>query len=172
MNNYSIVAENPESTVVSQYQPLVRKEASYQSEAALEKSFIEQLQMQAYEYLPLTSEKQLISNLRTQLENLNDYKFTDKEWTEFFDSKIANKNYSIEDKTAIVQEDHIQPLTRADGTIKNIYLIDKDNIHNNRLQVINQYSDDASFDSAQGVNDPVVEGADASFFICRNHRRK
>jgi len=140
MKLYNLVVENPESTVVSEYQPIVRKEASYQSEAALEKALIEQLKMQAYEYLPFTSEKQLIGNLRTQLEKLNDYKFTDNEWNGFFDSKIANKNYDIEDKTAIIQEDHIQLLTRADGTIKNIYLIDKDNIHNNHLQVINQYS--------------------------------
>ena len=141
MSHYNLVAENPESTVVSEYQPLVRREASYQSEAALEKSLILQLQMQAYEYLLSTSEKELIGNLRTQLEKLNDYHFTDKEWTDFFNNKIANKNYDIEDKTTIIQEDHIQLLTRADGTVKNIYLIDKENIHNNHLQVINQYVD-------------------------------
>lgn len=139
MKQYNVVAENPESTVVSEYQPLVRKEASYQSEAALERSFIEQLQMQAYEYLPIISEEQLIGNLRKQLQLLNDYQFTDKEWLDFFENKIANKNYGIEDKTAIIQEDHIQLLSRADGSIKNIYLIDKEDIHNNRLQVINQY---------------------------------
>ncbi|HNX57307.1 MAG TPA: type I restriction endonuclease subunit R, partial [Prolixibacteraceae bacterium] len=122
--------------------------------AALEKSLIEQLKMQAYEYLPLTSEKQLIGNLRTQLEKLNDYTFTDNEWSGFFDSKIANKNYDIEDKTAIIQEDHIQLLNRADGTVKNIYLIDKDNIHNNRLQVINQYED---LPSHLGAGDTVTE---------------
>ena len=141
MKQYNLVVENPESTVVTEYQPLTRKESAYQSEAALEKSLIEQLKRQAYEYLPLTSEKQLISNLRTQLEKLNDYKFTDNEWSGFFVSKIANKNYGIEDKTAIIQEDHIQLLTRDDGSIKNIYLIDKENIHNNALQVINQYVD-------------------------------
>ena len=154
MSHYNLVVENPESTVVSEYQPLVRKEASYQSEAALEKSLIEQLKMQAYEYLPFTSEKQLIGNLRTQLEKLNDYTFTDNEWSEFFDSKIANKNYDIKDETAIIQENHIQLLTRADGTVKNIYLIDKDNIHNNRLQVINQYED---LPSHLGAGDTVTE---------------
>ena len=154
MSQYNLVVENPESTVVSEYQPLVRKEASYQSEAALEKSLIEQLKMQAYEYLPFTSEQQLIGNLRTQLEKLNDYTFTDNEWSGFFDSKIANKNYDIEDKTAIIQEDHIQLLNRADGTVKNIYLIDKDNIHNNRLQVINQYED---LPSHLGAGDTVTE---------------
>jgi type I restriction enzyme R subunit len=138
---YNLVVENPESTVVSEYLPMVRKESAYQSEAALEKSLIEQLRMQAYEYLPFTTEKELIHNLRGQLEQLNDYEFTDPEWEQFFNSRIANRNYDIEDKTTIIQEDHIQLLTRDDGTIKNIYLIDKENIHNNRLQVINQYVD-------------------------------
>lgn len=141
MSQYNLVVENPESTVVSEYLPMVRKESAYQSEAALEKSLIEQLRMQAYEYLPFTTEKELIQNLRGQLEQLNDYEFTDPEWEQFFNSRIANRNYDIEDKTTIIQEDHIQLLTRDDGTIKNIYLIDKENIHNNRLQVINQYVD-------------------------------
>ena len=141
MSQYNLVVENPESTVVSEYLPMVRKESAYQSEAALEKSLIEQLRMQAYEYLPFNTEKELIQNLRSQLEQLNDYEFTDPEWEQFFNSRIANRNYDIEDKTTIIQEDHIQLLTRDDGTIKNIYLIDKENIHNNRLQVINQYVD-------------------------------
>ncbi|NMB06442.1 MAG: type I restriction endonuclease subunit R [Bacteroidales bacterium] len=141
MSQYNLVVENPESTVVSEYLPMVRKESAYQSEAALEKSLIEQLRMQAYEYLPFTTEKELIQNLREQLEQLNDYAFTDPEWEQFFNNRIANRNYDIEDKTTIIQEDHIQLLTRDDGTIKNIYLIDKENIHNNRLQVINQYVD-------------------------------
>ena len=150
--SYNLVIENPESTVVSEYQPLVRKEACYQSEAALEKSLINQLKQQAYEYLPFTTESQLIGNLRTQLEKLNDYNFTDGEWKDFFASKIANKNYGIEDKTTIIQEDHIQLLTRADGSIKNIYLLDKENIHNNHLQVINQYVD--TYTALEGGAEP------------------
>ncbi|WP_206598649.1 type I restriction endonuclease [Rufibacter ruber] len=140
MDKYALVAESPESTVVAEYQPLYRKDTSYQSEADLEKAFIEQLQNQAYEYLPITSEAALVANLRTQLELLNNYQFTDAEWDQFFKSKIANQNNGIVEKTTIVQEDHIQLLTRPDGTVKNIYLLDKTNIHNNRLQVINQYT--------------------------------
>jgi type I restriction enzyme R subunit len=138
--HYNLVAENPESTVVSEYQPLFRKEINYQSEADLEKAFIEQLQTQAYEYFPITTEQELIANLRCQLEILNDYQFTDTEWEQFFKSKIANQNNGIEEKTTLIQEDHIQLLAKDDGSVKNIRLIDKDNIHNNRLQVINQYS--------------------------------
>jgi type I restriction enzyme R subunit len=140
MDKYTIVSENPESTVVAEYQPIYRKETTFQSEAELEKAFIEQLQTQAYDYLPITSEDELIANLRCQLEMLNNFTFTNQEWEQFFKSKIANQNNGIEEKTTIIQEDHIQLLTRDDGTVKNIYLIDKSNIHNNRLQLINQYA--------------------------------
>ena len=131
MTQYNLVAENPESTVVAEYQPLYRKETTFQSEADLEKAFIEQLQTQAYDYLPITSEPELIANLRLQLEALNNYQFTNSEWEQFFKGKIANQNNGIEEKTTIVQEDHIQLLTRDDGTVKNIYLIDKASIQNN-----------------------------------------
>ncbi len=139
---YSLVAENPESTVVAEYQSDYKREQHHQSEADLEKAFVEQLQTQAYDYLPITSEEELIVNLRKQLELLNDYRFSDSEWEQFFKSKIANQNNGIEEKTSIIQEDHIQLLDKDDGTTKNIYLLDKANIHNNRLQVINQYTVD------------------------------
>ena len=142
MDKYALIAENPESTVLAEYQPLIRKETTFQNEAELEKAFIEQLKTQAYDHLPVLSEEGLIANLRLQLEKLNNYTFTDPEWKQFFTGKIANQNNGIEEKTAIIQEDHIQLLTRNDGTVKNIYLLDKANIHNNSLQVINQYATD------------------------------
>ena len=141
-NRYNMVAENPKSTVVSEYTPDKKRAEHYQSEAELEKAFIEQLKLQAYEYLPITSETDLVQNLRAKLEKLNDYTFTDKEWERFFTGEIANPNQSIEDKTATIQEDHIKNLARDDGSTKNIYLIHKDNIHDNTLQVINQYATD------------------------------
>ena len=139
MDKYNIVAENPESTVVAEYSSPYKRETAYQTEDALEKAFIGQLQTQAYEYLPITSEIALTTNLRQQLGRLNDYTFTDNEWNHFFKGKIANQNSGIEEKTTLIQEDHVQLLTRDDGTVKNIYLLDKANIHNNHLQVINQY---------------------------------
>lgn len=136
-----MVAENPQGTVVADFEPAYRRSAQYQSEAEMERDFIVQLEKQGYEYLPIKTEAELIDNLRRQLERLNDYKFTDTEWQSFFADKVANRNYGIVEKTAIIQEDCIQLLTRDDGTVKkNIYLIDKDNVHNNSLQVINQYT--------------------------------
>ena len=139
MTNYKIVSENTESTVVAEYQSDYQKEASYQSEAELEKAFIKLLEKQAYTFLPITTDQDLIRNLRTQLEKLNQYTFTDQEWKHFFESKLANPNSNIEEKTKLIQEDYIQALTCEDGSLRNIYLIDKKKIHNNSLQVINQY---------------------------------
>jgi len=138
---YEPIALSSESTVVAEFLPefLGVREAVYQSEAELEKAFIKQLQVQAYEYLPITSEADLIANLRRQLEKLNKITFSDAEWERFFSTCIAGSNDGIIEKTARIQEDHIQVLKRDDGSIKNIYLIDKQHIHNNSLQVINQY---------------------------------
>jgi type I restriction enzyme R subunit len=136
---YKLIFENNQSTVVAEYQPEYRTETSYQSEAELEKAFIKQLQKQGYEYLPIKNENDLINNLRRCLETLNKINFTNDEWNYFFKSEIANPNHTITEKTATIQEDYIKILKRNDGSIKNIYLIDKQNIHNNKLQVINQY---------------------------------
>lgn len=140
---YDLIAQNLESTVVAEYQSSYRKDTTYQSEAALEQSFINQLQAQAYELLTITSEADLINNLRSQLALLNNYTFSNSEWEQFFKTKIANQNNGIAEKTTIIQEDHVQLLTCDDGIVKNIYLLDKSNIHNNRLQVLNQYGVEA-----------------------------
>lgn len=139
-NQYNMVAENPQSTVVSEYTPVYRTATSYQSEAELERAFIQQLQEQAYDYLAIHSEEDLVQNLRVQLEKLNSYHFTDNEWQRFYTGEIANPNQSIAEKTETIQEDYIKILKRDDGTDKNIYLLRKDNIHDNRPQVINQYA--------------------------------
>ncbi len=139
MCQYNMVAENMESTIVAEYESDKTKESKYQSEADLEKAFIQQLTAQAYEYLPIHTEQELITNLRKQLEKLNHYTFEDQEWELFFKKNIANPTDTIQDKTFTIQEDYIKLLHKKDGTTKNIYLIDKKNIHNNALQVINQY---------------------------------
>lgn len=139
MNKYNVVMEMTDSTVVAEYEPLKNRSDAYQSEAALENEFIKMLTEQGYEYLKINNSTALVNNLRKQLELLNDYKFTDSEWTRFFNTNIANNNDGIVEKTKKIQTDHIQVLKRDNGTSKNISLIDKKNIHNNRLQVINQY---------------------------------
>ncbi|MGF6376936.1 type I restriction enzyme R subunit [Clostridiales Family XIII bacterium PM5-7] len=139
MPYFNIVAATTENTVVTEYEPVRTRSDSYQSEDALEREFIHMLCDQGYEFLNIHAEKDLIANLRAQLEKLNDYRFSDDEWKTFFDHAIANKNEGIVEKTRKIQEDFVQVLKRDDGTSKNMKLIDKGNIHNNSLQVINQY---------------------------------
>lgn len=155
MPYFNIVAQSTESTVVTEYEAVKSRSSQYQSEAALEKEFIHMLTEQGYTYLTIHHEKDLIANLRIQLEKLNNYQFSDNEWEKFFKSHIANNNEGIVEKTRKIQEDYIQVLKRDDGTTKNISLIDKKNVHNNSLQVINQYvlgiSDGAKHDNRYDV---------------------
>jgi type I restriction enzyme R subunit len=133
------IAVSIENTVVAEFVSDASSASAYQSEAELEREFIRLLQSQAYEYLPITSEAQLVANLRKQLEALNNIQFSDAEWEQFFSERITGANDGIAEKTVRIQEDHVQLLKRDDGSTKNVLLIDKANIHNNRLQVINQY---------------------------------
>ena len=139
MPYFNIVAQTTENTVVTEYEPVKKRSDYYQSETNLEKKFIRMLIEQGYEYLNIHSEKNIILNLRVQLEKLNDYHFSDNEWNRFFKNSIANQNEGIVEKTRKIQEDNVQILKRDDGSTKNITIIDKKNIHNNFLQVINQY---------------------------------
>ena len=139
--SYNIIAASNESTVVAEYTPESARSDSFQSEAALEKEFIRLLCEQGYEYLSVHDESGLITNLRRQLEVLNNYTFTDSEWKRFFTEILANANDGIVEKSRTIQTDHVKVLRRDDGTSKNIQLIDKKNVHNNRLQVINQYEE-------------------------------
>lgn len=136
---YQFISENPESTVAAEFIPGYRSAAQYQSEADMEADFIERLTRQAYEYLNITSETDLINNLRRQIERLNNLTLTDKEWSTFFKEHLGNPNHGIVEKTRTIQEDSKKSFTREDGSLVNIDLIDKQNIHNNHLQVINQY---------------------------------
>lgn len=155
MSTYNMVASMNESTVVAEYTPQTKRSDSYQSEAELEKEFIRMLCEQGYEYLQIHEETELIANLRKKIEQLNDYRFTDTEWERFFHRYIANANEGIVEKTRTIQEDSVKNLERDDGSTKNITLIDKKNIHNNRLQVLNQYevsqNDGANYDNRYDV---------------------
>lgn len=140
MSYFNIVAQSSESTVVTEYKPQDKRSEAYQSEAQLEAEFIRLLREMNYERLTIHKETDLILNLRKKLSELNNYEFSDDEWKRFFSEVIANTNNGIVEKTRLIQEDHVQVLKRDDGSSKNIMLIDKRDIHNNSLQVINQYT--------------------------------
>lgn len=139
MSMYNIVASTNQSTVVAEYIPEEKKETAYQSEAELENEFIKLLTSLGYEYININSEEDLIKNLRLQLERLNNFSFVDSEWEQFYKECISSANDGIVEKTKKIQVDYVQNLRCNDGSLRNIYLIDKKNIHNNKLQVINQY---------------------------------
>ena len=148
---FNIVAQSSESTVVTEYKPSTTRSDAYQSEADLEREFIRLLGEQSYEYVSIKSEDDLIKNLRTKLEELNSYTFSDDEWKRFFNDCIANSNDGIAEKTRKIQEDNVQILKTDSGFTKNITLIDKTNIHNNKLQVINQYEASGNHDNRYDV---------------------
>jgi type I restriction enzyme, R subunit len=141
MSLYKIISSSSEETVVSEYNPNSFRATEYQSEADLEKDFIRLLKDQGYEYITIHKENDLIKNLRKQLEELNHYRFSDNEWKNFYDSVISSSNEGVVEKTLKIQDDHVQVLKCDDGSNRNIKLINKQNVHNNRLQVINQFEE-------------------------------
>lgn len=140
MIQYDLISENDESTVVAQYDfNYMVGERSYMSERKLEDQFIYQLEQQQYEFVPITSEAELVANLRKQIEKLNKVTFNDSEWKRFFNGNIAKPNTGIVEKTRIIQEDPRFTCTFDDGKMANIMLLDKTHIHENNLQVTRQY---------------------------------
>jgi type I restriction enzyme R subunit len=133
------IAITSENTVVAEFDASSNRYKSYESETELEKTLIDLLQDQAYEYLLIENETSLIANLKSQLELLNKVEFSDTEWEHFFFESISSEKDGIIEKTRRFQEDHIRVLKRDNGESKNIYLIDKQHVHNNSVQVLNQY---------------------------------
>ena len=156
------VIVSDEFTVVGLYHSTHGEEQNYQSEAALEDDLIKQLCAQAYEYADIHDRDGLEANLRVQLEALNDYRFSDEEWKRFYRHSIVEAPSAdgnpVVAKARRIQEDHVQVLTRDDGTPKNISLIDKTNIHRNKVQVIHQYAVDTGLRSNRYDATVLVNG--------------
>ena len=143
MTQYNTIAELQNFIVLDSYTKnflINEPPAGYQSEAALEHELIKDLQGQGYEYLPnLVTPEALLANVRKQLQTLNNVAFTDAEWKRFLDEYLDKSSDNIVDKTRKVQDDYIYDFVFDDGHIKNIYLVDKQNITRNKVQVINQF---------------------------------
>lgn len=137
--SYSLILEGPTSTVCAQVPEVARTATSYQTEAQLEDELIAQLVDQGYERISPTSEAELVANLRRQIELLNGFAFADEDWERFFREIVANKAEGIVEKTRRIQKNPAIDFTLADGTLKNVMLLDRDHIYRNRLQVMNQY---------------------------------
>lgn len=149
--DFEVMAFGGQATVCSALPRRQRRSAAYQSEAQLEDAFVKQLCRQGYERLSVSSEADLVANLRAQLEALNRVSFSDKEWNRLLKGWIASDNDGIVEKTRRIQRDHIYALPMDDGSVRNISLIDKRNVHNNRLQVLNQYAQQGAYENRYDV---------------------
>jgi len=140
MTEYKPIAESNSFIVLDKYKREWQVAESYQSEGDLERELIEDLQNQGYEYLPtLTTPDALLANVRTQLQSLNRVEFTDSEWRRFAETFLDRPSESNIDKTRKVHDDYIHDFVFDDGRIQNIYLLDKNNLARNKVQVLKQF---------------------------------
>ena len=153
MTQYKTIAESNNFIVLDQYNKLVEEpNAGYQTEGSLEREFIRDLQAQGYEYLQgLNSHDLLVKNLRAQLQRLNNVVFSDAEWRRFLEEYLDKPSDSLIEKTRKIHDDYIYDFVFDNGRIQNIYLLDKKNLANNTLQVINQFEQTGSYDNRYDV---------------------
>jgi len=153
MIQYKTIAESNHFIVLDQYKKFVEEpNAGYQTEGSLEREFIRDLQAQGYEYLQgLNGHDALIKNLRAQLQRLNNVVFSDAEWRRFLEEYLDKPSDTLIEKTRKIHDNYIYDFVFDDGHIQNIYLLDKKNLANNALQVINQFEQTGSYDNRYDV---------------------
>ena len=153
MTQYKTIAESNHFIVLDQYNKFVEEpNAGYQTEGSLEREFIRDLRAQGYEYLPgLNNHDALVKNLRAQLQRLNNVIFSDAEWRRFLEEYLDKPSDSLIEKTRKIHDNYIYDFVFDDGHIQNIYLLDKKNLANNALQVINQFEQTGSYDNRYDV---------------------
>ncbi|MCT3964433.1 type I restriction endonuclease subunit R [Elizabethkingia anophelis] len=143
MAQYNTIAESNNFIVLDKYDKystLNEPPAVYQTEAALEQEFIRDLVAQGYEKPSnLTTQQAMLANVRQQLQALNNMEFTDAEWIRFVEEYLDKPGDSIVDKTKKLHENYIYDFVFDDGHIQNIYLVDKENVVRNKVQVISQF---------------------------------
>jgi type I restriction enzyme R subunit len=145
MTDYKTIAESNNFIVLDKYSKEWKVSESYQSEYDLEREFIQDLQNQGYDYVPdLNTPEKLLTNVREQLQVLNNMQFADGEWLRFVETYLDKPSDSIVDKTRKINDDYIHDFVFDDGRIKNIYLLDKKNIARNKVQVIKQFEQTGS----------------------------
>ena len=134
------IAETNNFIVLDSYERYIESNNGHQSEDALEREFIQDLVNQGYCYAKhITTPEAMLANVRIQLEDLNNVKFSNEEWQRFIDQYLDPPSDNSTDKARKIHENHIKDFVFDDGHIENIYLIDKKNVINNKLQVIKQF---------------------------------
>lgn len=137
-SNYSTIAEMNNGIILAKYESKKSNISSYQKEAELEDWLISNLELQGYERIYVSDDKELYDNLKIQLEKLNKVTFTNSEWNRFLLEYLNCPNDGLIEKTRKVQEDYIYDFRFDNGLLKNIKIIDKKDISNNHMQVVSQ----------------------------------
>ena len=139
MEKTTPIAETASYIVLDKYEAQPKTAQGYQSEAALEREFIEDLCRQGYEYAQhIKDPEALLGNVRLQLEHLNGMQFTDAEWQRFCLEYLDSPSDSFTEKARKVHVADCHDFRFDDGHIQNIRLFDRERPSRNRLQVINQ----------------------------------
>ena len=126
MNDYSTIAETQNFIVLDRYQRGDAVNEDYQSEDALEREFIGDLEAQGYSYAAeIRTPEAMLTNVRVQLESLNDVQFTAEEWTRFVEKYLDPVSENSTDKARKIHDDYIHDFVFDDGHIENIRLLDK-----------------------------------------------
>ncbi|MFN5847094.1 MAG: type I restriction endonuclease, partial [Chitinophagales bacterium] len=143
MKQYKPIAESNNFIVLdkfTKYWEVNEAPAVYQTEAALEREFIQDLINQGYENpLHLNTQEAMLANVRVQLQSLNNVTFAETEWTRFVDEFLDKPSDNLVEKSRKIHENYIYDFVFDDGHIQNIYLVDKKNIARNKVQVIKQF---------------------------------
>lgn len=143
MAQYNTIAESNNFIVLeayTKYNELHESSIAYQSEENLEREFIQDLVGQGYEYRPdISTPEALQTNVRMKIQELNNMEFTDKEWIRFIEEYLDKPGDTLIDKTRKIHDNYIYDFVFDDGHIKNIYLVNKQDIARNKVQVINQF---------------------------------
>ncbi|WP_312820599.1 type I restriction endonuclease subunit R [Kaistella carnis] len=143
MPQYNTIAESNNFIVLEKYDKhsnVNDAPAAYQTEAALEREFIQDLINQGYEHAShIKTMEAMLANVRKQLQALNNMMFTDGEWSRFQEEYLNRPSDGLIAKTDKIQKNHIYDFVFDDGHIQNIYLVDKRDIIRNKVQVVSQF---------------------------------
>ena len=142
MSQYRTIAESNNFIVLdkfTKYYEVNEAPAVYQTEADLEKEFIQDLINQGYENPSLKTYHEMMANVRIHLQTLNNMTFSDIEWVRFVEEYLDKPSDNLVEKTRKIHDNYIYDFVFDDGHIQNIYLVDKKNIARNKVQVISQF---------------------------------
>lgn len=142
MAQYNTIAESNNYIVLdkyTKYSELNDVSTTYQTEAVLERELIQDLINQGYENPTIKSAEAMLANAREQLQRLNNVVFSDGEWARYVEEYLDKPSDNLVEKTRKIHDNYIYDFVFDDGHIQNIYLVDKQDVTRNKLQVISQF---------------------------------